>query len=245
MAASRQSGTTATLTSAAGLTALIALRTETRRVGQTLRAEAVPALRKHLRVNERLGGGRTFVETPQFVASKVGDERCAERGQSAAAVIELAAWIPDVVEMYAVDRVALRDIAHDRRGVGDRFRRDRRQIQPFDRGRLAAHRSRETSNITGARRAHARQFPSGAARHHQPFRMTVDDVLACGWKIDGAGDQVDVDPGVDLKTGVMRLRDGRRQRIETPAVRRARRPVVRSRAGSTRRRDRVPAPAAC
>ena len=116
--------------------------------------------------------------------------------------------------MHAVDVVTVRDVADDRSRVRRRLGRDRRQIQAFDFRRLVTGIAREPADVARAVRIDAREFVGERTRHHQPFGMTVDHVLARRGQLGGAGNQVHVDPCVDAQSRRVRRGDRRGQRIE-------------------------------
>ncbi len=73
--------------------------------------------------------------------------------------------------------------------------------------------ARQHADIFRAARLYACRFTREVARHHQPLRVQIHDVITRRRQL-GVGDQIDVDPGVHAQAGVMTGGDGKLQRIE-------------------------------
>jgi hypothetical protein len=115
--------------------------------------------------------------------------------------------------MHAIDRITLSDIANDANGVSCRGRNHRRQVQAFDIIRSRARKARQPAKIFRTTGVDAGQVGSKRPRHHQPFRMAECDMVAGRRQIEPRN-QVDVDPGVNLETRLVRAGNRQRQRIK-------------------------------
>jgi len=126
-----------------------------------------------------------------------------------AAIVESIARIARVIEVDAVDPVAVHEIADDRVGVVRRLREDRRRVEAFDFVRLRTGPSGEFSDVRRTLGLDRRELLRDVTRHHEPRGMAVDDVFTRGRQIGGARDQVDVDPRMHAQPcGMSRFQNG-------------------------------------
>ena len=179
--------------------------------------ERTPSIGEGPRVQERFGLGPRLVAAP-FGLREIRRHRPAERLQRLAAVVEFVGRIAQVVEMHAVQRIALHDVADDRRGVvdgagetGDRYRPSSASGSGLR--RLVARVANQPAQIFRSRRVERREVLAERTRHHQPLGVAIDDVIAGGGQV-GAGHEIDVDPRVDRHPRAVRGRDRPGERIE-------------------------------
>ena len=99
----------------------------------------------------------------------------AERRKRVAAVIEFLVRVSNVVEMDTCRSDTARRCRGRRRSVPPR-RGNRRQVEAFDLRRLVLVYRRGDPDIRGC--AGRRRRGPRPARHHQPFRVSIDDVIA-------------------------------------------------------------------